>query len=199
MTYRLLHAVSTSWCDASSKRCQENDLRSMMSSWLQQGGSFMLRGERELSQTTDRHMDTVKVTHSSYLRLCLPRWGQVSGQQQWKIHYPCFWPKRKIWSSALSNVQATGKNHRPWSLLNLHILLCATPAVRMERLSDAARTNQDALRGTQAEITEYRRQLQSRTIELETLRGTQESLERQRMDSEDRHQDDLNSLQAWNE
>uniref|UniRef100_A0A3B5BB93 Neurofilament heavy n=1 Tax=Stegastes partitus TaxID=144197 RepID=A0A3B5BB93_9TELE len=46
------------------------------------------------------------------------------------------------------------------------------------------------------EIAEYRRQLQSRTIELETLRGTKESLERQRMESEDRHQDDLGSLQA---
>lgn len=78
----------------------------------------------------------------------------------------------------------------------MDIFLCVTSAVRIERLSDAARTNQDALRGTQAEITEYRRQLQSRTIELETLRGTQESLERQRIDSEDRHQDDLNSLQA---
>lgn len=66
----------------------------------------------------------------------------------------------------------------------------------MERLSDAARSNQDAIRGSQEEIAEYRRQLQSRTIELETLRGTKESLERQRMESEDRHQDDLSSLQA---
>lgn len=70
------------------------------------------------------------------------------------------------------------------------------PAVRMERLSDAARSNQDAIRGTQEEIAEYRRQLQSRTIELETLRGAKESLERQRMESEDRHQDDISSLQA---
>ena len=73
------------------------------------------------------------------------------------------------------------------------------PAVRMEHLSDAARSNQDALRGTKEEIAEYRRQLQSRTIELETLRGTKESLERQRMESEDRHNDDLNSLQAGNQ
>uniref|UniRef100_A0A3B4WC18 Neurofilament heavy chain n=1 Tax=Seriola lalandi dorsalis TaxID=1841481 RepID=A0A3B4WC18_SERLL len=63
------------------------------------------------------------------------------------------------------------------------------------RLSDAARSNQDAIRGTQEEISDYRRQLQTRTIELETLRGTKESLERQRMESEDRHHDDLNSLQ----
>uniref|UniRef100_A0A3P9MZD6 Neurofilament heavy n=1 Tax=Poecilia reticulata TaxID=8081 RepID=A0A3P9MZD6_POERE len=64
-----------------------------------------------------------------------------------------------------------------------------------ERLSDAARSNQDAIRGSQEEISEYRRQLQSRTIELETLRGAKESLERQRMESEDRHQDDITSLQ----
>ncbi|XP_049619688.1 neurofilament medium polypeptide [Syngnathus scovelli] len=67
--------------------------------------------------------------------------------------------------------------------------------VRMERLTEAARSNQHAIRGTQEEIVEYRRQLQSRTIELETLRGTKESLERQRMESEDRHRDDLDSLQ----
>ncbi|XP_028433648.1 neurofilament medium polypeptide [Perca flavescens] len=67
--------------------------------------------------------------------------------------------------------------------------------VRMERLSEAARSNQDAIRGSQDEIADYRRQLQSRTIELETLRGTKDSLERQRMESEDRHHDELNSLQ----
>ncbi|XP_042369790.1 neurofilament heavy polypeptide-like, partial [Plectropomus leopardus] len=67
--------------------------------------------------------------------------------------------------------------------------------VRMERLSEAARSNQNAIRGSQEEIAEYRRQLQSRTIELETLRGTKESLERQRIECEDRHHDDLNSLQ----
>uniref|UniRef100_A0A3P9CJU8 Neurofilament heavy n=1 Tax=Maylandia zebra TaxID=106582 RepID=A0A3P9CJU8_9CICH len=54
--------------------------------------------------------------------------------------------------------------------------------VRMEHLSEAARSNQDAIRGTQEEIAEYRRKLQSRTIELETLRGTKESLERQRIE-----------------
>uniref|UniRef100_A0A3Q4BRF3 IF rod domain-containing protein n=1 Tax=Mola mola TaxID=94237 RepID=A0A3Q4BRF3_MOLML len=64
-----------------------------------------------------------------------------------------------------------------------------------DRLSDAARFNQDALRRTQEEIAEYRRQLQSRTIELDTLRGTKECLERQRVDSEDRHHHDLSSLQ----
>lgn len=66
----------------------------------------------------------------------------------------------------------------------------------MDHLSEAARSNQDAIRGSQDEIAEYRRQLQSRTIELETLRGTKESLERQRVESEDRHYDDLKSLQA---
>ncbi|XP_019956560.2 neurofilament medium polypeptide [Paralichthys olivaceus] len=86
------------------------------------------------------------------------------------------------------------------SQLDSHASKSATHAeewfkVRMERLSETARSNQDAIRGSQEEIGEYRRQLQSRTIELETLRGTKDSLERQRMESEDRHHDDLNSLQ----
>ncbi|XP_033978192.1 neurofilament medium polypeptide-like [Trematomus bernacchii] len=84
--------------------------------------------------------------------------------------------------------------------LDVHASKSSTQAeewfkVRMDRLSDAARTNHDAIRGSQEEIGEYRRQLQSRTIELETLRGTKDSLERQRMECEDRHHDDLNSLQ----
>ncbi|XP_010772213.1 neurofilament heavy polypeptide isoform X2 [Notothenia coriiceps] len=85
--------------------------------------------------------------------------------------------------------------------LDVHASKSSTQAeewfkVRMNRLSDAARTNHDAIRGSQEEIGEYRRQLQSRTIELETLRGTKDSLERQRMECEDRHHDDLNSLQV---
>ncbi|KAK6306290.1 hypothetical protein J4Q44_G00232150 [Coregonus suidteri] len=67
--------------------------------------------------------------------------------------------------------------------------------VRMERLADAAHSNTDAIRGAQDEIAEYRRQLQSRTIELETLRGTKDSLERQCMETEDRHHGDNKSLQ----
>uniref|UniRef100_A0A8C6PWE1 IF rod domain-containing protein n=1 Tax=Nothobranchius furzeri TaxID=105023 RepID=A0A8C6PWE1_NOTFU len=70
--------------------------------------------------------------------------------------------------------------------------------MRVERLSETAKSNQDAIRGSQEEIADYRRQLQSRTVELETLRGTKDSLERQRMESEDRHQDDLSSLQLKN-
>uniref|UniRef100_A0A3B3TBX2 IF rod domain-containing protein n=1 Tax=Paramormyrops kingsleyae TaxID=1676925 RepID=A0A3B3TBX2_9TELE len=67
--------------------------------------------------------------------------------------------------------------------------------VRMEKLSEAARFNNDAIRGAQDEISEHRRQLQSRTIELETLKGTKESLERQRIEIEDRHHGDATSLQ----
>uniref|UniRef100_A0A4W5MLU2 IF rod domain-containing protein n=1 Tax=Hucho hucho TaxID=62062 RepID=A0A4W5MLU2_9TELE len=65
----------------------------------------------------------------------------------------------------------------------------------LERLADAAHSNTDAIRGAQDEIAEYRRQLQSRTIELETLRGTKDSLERQCMETEDRHHGDIHSLQ----
>lgn len=56
--------------------------------------------------------------------------------------------------------------------------------------------NTDAMRSAQEEITEYRRQLQARTTELEALKGTKDSLERQRSDLEDRHQADIASYQV---
>lgn len=52
------------------------------------------------------------------------------------------------------------------------------------------------MRSAQEEITEYRRQLQARTTELEALKGTKESLERQRSELEDRHQADIASYQV---
>lgn len=56
--------------------------------------------------------------------------------------------------------------------------------------------NTDAMRSAQEEITEYRRQLQARTTELEALKSTKESLERQRSELEDRHQVDMASYQV---
>lgn len=68
--------------------------------------------------------------------------------------------------------------------------------MRLDRLSEAAKVNTDAMRSAQEEITEYRRQLQARTTELEALKGTKDSLERQRSDLEDRHQADIASYQV---
>lgn len=56
--------------------------------------------------------------------------------------------------------------------------------------------NTDAMRSAQEEITEYRRQLQTRTTELEALKGTKDSLERQRSELEERHQADIASYQV---
>lgn len=52
------------------------------------------------------------------------------------------------------------------------------------------------MRSAQEEITEYRRQLQARTTELEALKGTKDSLERQRSELEERHQADIASYQV---
>ncbi|KAI6076403.1 IF rod domain-containing protein [Aix galericulata] len=67
--------------------------------------------------------------------------------------------------------------------------------VRLDKLSEVAKVNTDAIRLAQEEISEYRRQLQAKTTELEALKGTQESLERQRQDSEERHHADVLSYQ----
>ncbi|XP_032870026.1 low molecular weight neuronal intermediate filament-like [Amblyraja radiata] len=59
---------------------------------------------------------------------------------------------------------------------------------------NAARGN-EAARAAKEEITEYRRQLQSRNIEIEAVKCTNESLEKQMLDMEDRHNAEINNLQ----
>lgn len=67
---------------------------------------------------------------------------------------------------------------------------------KFSKLNEAAEQNKDAIKSARDEIADYRRQLQSKTIELESVRGTKESLERQLTDIEDRHNSDLASLQV---
>ncbi|XP_044540073.1 neurofilament medium polypeptide-like, partial [Gracilinanus agilis] len=66
---------------------------------------------------------------------------------------------------------------------------------RYAKLTEAAEQNKEAIRSAKEEIAEYRRQLQSKSIELESVRGTKESLERQLNDIEERHNHDLSSYQ----
>ncbi|XP_036973671.1 neurofilament, medium polypeptide a [Acanthopagrus latus] len=66
---------------------------------------------------------------------------------------------------------------------------------RYAKLTEAAEQNKDAIKSARDEIADYRRQLQSKTVELESIRGTRDSLERQLNDIEDRHNSDLASLQ----
>ncbi|KAI4893194.1 hypothetical protein NFI96_018508 [Prochilodus magdalenae] len=66
---------------------------------------------------------------------------------------------------------------------------------RYAKLTEAAEQNKDAIRSARDEIADYRRQLQVKTVELEAVRGTKESLERQLSDVEERHGVDLASLQ----
>ncbi|XP_029914433.1 glial fibrillary acidic protein isoform X2 [Myripristis murdjan] len=53
-------------------------------------------------------------------------------------------------------------------------------------LTDAANRNAEALRQAKQEANDYRRQIQAMTCDLDALRGTNESLERQLRDMEDR-------------
>eukprot|EP00061_Rhincodon_typus_P004571 g22905.t1 len=66
---------------------------------------------------------------------------------------------------------------------------------RYAKLNEAAEINKDAIRSAREEIGEYRRQLHTKCIELESVRGTKESLERQISDIEDRHNADVSNYQ----
>ncbi|KAG9333448.1 hypothetical protein JZ751_011609 [Albula glossodonta] len=62
-------------------------------------------------------------------------------------------------------------------------------------LTDAANRNAEALRQAKQETNDYRRQIQVLTCDLEALRGTNESLERQLQELEDRFAVESNSYQ----
>ncbi|XP_070834226.1 alpha-internexin-like [Chaetodon trifascialis] len=62
-------------------------------------------------------------------------------------------------------------------------------------LSEQATRSNEAMRATREEISEFRRQLQSKTIEIETLRGANESLERQITEMEDAHNAEVTAMQ----
>ncbi|XP_072439354.1 uncharacterized protein [Chiloscyllium punctatum] len=62
---------------------------------------------------------------------------------------------------------------------------------KVAKLNQAAEMNNEAIQTTRQEINEYRKQLQTKSIELETVRGTKESLEKQLSDIEERHDAEL--------
>ena len=63
-------------------------------------------------------------------------------------------------------------------------------------LSEQATRSNEAMRASREEISEFRRQLQSKTIEIETLRGANESLERQIAEMEDAHNAEVTAMQV---
>lgn len=63
-------------------------------------------------------------------------------------------------------------------------------------LNEQASRSNEAIRATREEVNEFRRQLQSKTIEIESLRGTNESLEKQIHEMEDRHNLEVIGLQV---
>lgn len=65
-------------------------------------------------------------------------------------------------------------------------------------LSEQASRSNEAMRASREELSEFRRQLQSKTIEIETLRGANESLERQITEMEDAHHAEVTAMQASN-
>ncbi|KAM9362988.1 internexin neuronal intermediate filament protein, alpha b [Symphorus nematophorus] len=62
-------------------------------------------------------------------------------------------------------------------------------------LSEQANRSNEAIRASREEANEFRRQLQSKTIEIESLRGTNESLEKQLREMEDRHNVEIGNYQ----
>uniref|UniRef100_A0A3Q3XBC8 IF rod domain-containing protein n=1 Tax=Mola mola TaxID=94237 RepID=A0A3Q3XBC8_MOLML len=66
---------------------------------------------------------------------------------------------------------------------------------KFANVTEVAARNQDAIKHSKEELSEYRRQVQARTLEIEALRGHNEALERQIAEMEDRHSSELGNMQ----
>ncbi|XP_076007212.1 low molecular weight neuronal intermediate filament [Genypterus blacodes] len=62
-------------------------------------------------------------------------------------------------------------------------------------VTEAAARNHDAVKHSKEELSEYRRQVQARTLEIESLRGQNEALERQIAEMDDRHNNEIGEMQ----
>lgn len=67
---------------------------------------------------------------------------------------------------------------------------------KIASVSEAAARNNDTIKQTKDELSEYRRQVQARTLEIESLRSHNEALERQLADMEDRHGNETGEMQV---
>ncbi|XP_059828160.1 type III intermediate filament-like isoform X1 [Hypanus sabinus] len=66
---------------------------------------------------------------------------------------------------------------------------------KLADINDSAARNNDALRMAKQENNDYRRQVQTLTCEIDALKGTNESLERQMQDLEERYSTELSGAQ----
>ncbi|XP_054854568.1 low molecular weight neuronal intermediate filament-like [Eublepharis macularius] len=66
---------------------------------------------------------------------------------------------------------------------------------KFANFSEEAARSSDSIRQAKEEISEYRRQLQARNIEMEALRSANESLERQLQEAEERNSEEIRNMQ----
>lgn len=101
-------------------------------------------------------------------------------------------PQRADITEALREIRFELEGHSKQNLQQVESWFMS----RYSKLTEAAETNKDAIKSARDDIADYRRQLQTKTVELESVRGMRDSLERQLNDIEDRHNIDLAGLQV---
>lgn len=69
-------------------------------------------------------------------------------------------------------------------------------STQLAKLTKAAESDRDALMATKAEISQYRKQLQTKNVELDSVRGMKGAMERQLYDLEQRHTAEIHHYQV---
>uniref|UniRef100_A0A8C4ZGJ9 IF rod domain-containing protein n=1 Tax=Gadus morhua TaxID=8049 RepID=A0A8C4ZGJ9_GADMO len=71
--------------------------------------------------------------------------------------------------------------------------------IQVSKLTEATEMKREALKASKLEIQEYRKRLQSKSVELDCVKGTREALERQLREIEECHNEEIIHYQLENE
>ncbi|KAJ8379949.1 hypothetical protein SKAU_G00007270 [Synaphobranchus kaupii] len=141
----------------------------------------------ELGKKAQSLRDEVEFLHNNHEEEVSDLLTQVQASQ---VTVERNYPKTDI-SAALREIRSQLDGYSSQNLQQAEELFMC----RYSKLTEAAEVNKNAISVARNEIDEYRRQIQKQNIELESARGTKESLERQMNDIEDRHNNDIGSYQ----
>ncbi|CAL8255999.1 unnamed protein product [Lota lota] len=135
------------------------------------------------SQAIADEIDTLKRNHDSELSQLITKLNDAQEGAFFKAsEFGC--PEL---TAALRDIRAQLEDH---AVSDLHKAE-ESYHIQVSKLTEAAETKREALKASKQEIQEYRKRLQSKSVELDCVKGTREALERQLREIEECHNEEI--------
>ncbi|KAG7262209.1 hypothetical protein CRUP_012886 [Coryphaenoides rupestris] len=138
------------------------------------------------SQAISEEIDLMKSSHDSEVSQLIAQLGTPHNP----IEFGC--PEL---TAALREIRAQLEDHT--TVHDLHSCWAEERGfhTQLSKLTEAAEAKRESLKASKQEIQEYRRRLQSKSVELDSVKGTREALERQLCEIQDAHHEEIINYQ----